>query len=230
MKPFIAAYFKISGFCVLLTLVLQSWTLKLLYEAGYKDILPNTLVGVLGGTGIYFFLYKLASWVYESWGWKYFFKQLNIDGVWFHLIETQSDDKYVRYGRTEIHQRLFSIQLNGMNYDTDFKRSSRSMWHSNAVTITEDGLLIFTYENSRAGESAQTEKTGLMRVHIHRAADGSPDRLEGIFQDSHPSHLRGSITWEREAPWANSLPSLQGSTMAQNAPAKTIENNTDKTA
>ena len=90
IKPFIGGYFKISGGCVLLSLTLQSWVLKLMYDAGMREVLPGLVVAILGGTGLYFLLYKLASWTYERWLWRSLYRSLNIDGTWYHVIESAS--------------------------------------------------------------------------------------------------------------------------------------------
>jgi hypothetical protein len=206
MRPFISAYFKISGLCVLISLTLQSWVLRLLYDAGMKALLPSFVVAILGGTGVYFILYKFTSWAYERWRWRRCHKSLNIDGTWYHVIESEERPDYKRYGRTQIRQELFSIQIRGMNYDRQFHRNTRSLWHSAAASLDENGLLIFTYQVSRAGSQQPKEKMGLMQVQIYGERRQPPERLEGIFQDAHPSDLRGSITWERKVPWAEMLP------------------------
>jgi hypothetical protein len=76
--------------------------------------------------------------------------------------------------------------------------------------MDENGLLVFTYQTTRAGGKDPKEKTGLMYVHIYGNRGQPPDKLEGIFQDAHPSNLRGSITWERNASWANKFPHTGG--------------------
>jgi hypothetical protein len=100
MKTFVRAYFKISGICVGATLLLESWVLKLLFDAGLKTALPGFLVAVLGGGGVYFLLYKVVVWFYEKWAWRHLFRSLCIDGTWYHTIECESRPDYKRYGRT----------------------------------------------------------------------------------------------------------------------------------
>ena len=92
-----------------------------------------------------------------------------------------------------------------MNYDEGFHPDSLSLWRSVAVSLDENGFLVFTYQVSRAGTEDPKENMGLMQVHIDCERGRRPERLQGIFQDASPSGLRGSITWMRDAAWSDSL-------------------------
>ncbi len=115
MQPMVRAYIKISGVCLGLTLALQSLMLKELYDAGLKNLLPSVALTILTGTGIYFLLYKCGVTVFERWAWRWLFPRLCIDGTWYHCIESEGNAEYKRYGRTQIRQEVFDLQINGMN-------------------------------------------------------------------------------------------------------------------
>lgn len=211
MKLFLSTYFKISGLCVFIMLFIESFILKCLFKMGYESVLPAFFVAVLSGTGIYFALYKLSCWIYQEYLWHYLFRSLDLHGTWYHEIRCQENPDYLRRGRTSIVQSFNEIQITGVNYNPDFEVSSRSIWYGTLVNINDNGQLVFTYHTTRAGKDKPQDKTGQMSVVICLEPGKKPHRLEGVFRDSYPSELRGAITWERQASWQDSFPSLHNS-------------------
>lgn len=212
MKPLLNGYFKISGFCVVIALFLQNWALKFLYDHNLWQSKPAFLIGVTGGLGAYYTLYKALVALYEFIGWKIVFRRYAIDGTWYHIIESKEEPDYIRYGRTDIQQGTFSLSIVGINYDVlengTLNRSTRSLWRSTAATIGDNGWLVFSYDVIRACGEENKKKSGLAEVHIYGSPFAYPDRLEGVFQDTYPSKRHGTITWQRTAKWANLIPTL----------------------
>jgi len=211
MKIFIGSYTKVSASAVFIALSIQGLLLKSLYGNGYIDVWPKVLVGILTGTGAYYLIYKILGYIYEKKLWQYEFRKLNIAGTWFHEIESMEKKEYKRRGITQVSQDLFHLTFQGINYNTDYQIKTRSLWESEAITMNENGRLIFTYKVTRSNspdQAGHTNKTGIMQLYIY-VENNKPVKLEGIFQDSYPSNFRGSITWYRHVPWSDNILTIE---------------------
>ena len=216
LQPFIRWYILISTFSALFALATQGAIIRYCYDnVRVEETTDFTfLITVLMGTGIYFAMYKGLTNLFSVWIWKKILKRFDIHGIWYH--EFRAGDGYARRGRTRVTQGIFSLKFLGVNYDPTFVQSTRSLWESHALTLDENGLLLFSYTVIRTGPSeindektrkiSSQDKKGLMTVHLHHISGEKPHKMIGEFEDSTPSYQRGAITWLREPPeWAVKL-------------------------
>ena len=208
MRPFVNGYTQICLISALVALVVQNFTIACLAVLRLPTWL-DLAVPFLTATTAYLSLYRSLMWLYERWGWKKILKGYDISGTWYQEYLSPSNQEYVRHGVTIIDQGIWHVTFNGRNYDPSLDPKSLTLWNSTAVALEPDGRLVVAYVAHRCGKPSRedplVEKTGLLLVTIIKDKKGRPCRMTGIFEDTSPSNLRGSITWWRKTEWSGLL-------------------------
>ncbi len=215
MTLFQKGFTKISGIAVLITLGLEIGALHIFHDPSpliFKNEVFNSVLiyikHVVLGIGFYASVYSLLLWVFENKLWILFYKQLNINGVWYHVLSSASEANYQRYGRMDICQKFSDVKITGTNYNSRFDRDDISTWRSDSIECHADGVFDLNYSVSRSGTREPSEKRGNMRFKIETNQRGTPIRLVGNFQDAHPSNIRGTIIAVRDSDWKARIPSV----------------------
>lgn len=215
MVLFRRGFIKVFSFAVLFTLILQIVLISILkdvklavFSNPYKNIIIKIIIELFCGIGFYAFIYNVTSWAFDNKLWIYLYPQLNINGIWYHVLENPADPHYVRYGRIDICQKFTEIKITGTNYGGTFSRSDISIWRSESIECYPDGFFSFNYSVTRSGPHEPLDKRGNMQFKVE-IEKKKPLRLVGNFQDTHPSNIRGSIIATRDAEWKRRIPSTQ---------------------
>ena len=205
MKPFNEWYVAICTFSAIAAITVQNFILKHFYDTNSGDLI-KFVIPLLTASVAYVLLYKGLVMFFEKKAWKWFLKEYNLEGRWYHEYASESDPDYVRRGATEVKQDLWKMNFNGRNYDKELNIQTRTMWTQTAVDFKDDDNLVVAYSahkpNLESSDTVTTYKEGLIKVTIIRDDNNVPCRMVGVFKDSHPSNRSGVLTWWRETEWS----------------------------
>lgn len=207
MKPFLMWYPIISLVSAIFAITIQSniYNYLLNVSVGFK---PNLIFNILTASATYIIIYKSLIKFYELYGWKYLLKKYNIEGKWYHELVSAQEPEYKRLGTSLFLQDVFTLSINGINYDANFNRETRTIWKTESVYMDKTGFITFSYQAYRSRVKEKDNiffKEGIMYAQIEYDEKNRPFRIVGEFLDSIPSTKRGAITWCRDASWKNNL-------------------------